>query len=80
MALGTINIISSLAAKPIGGTHGEHFLVVDNPREIAHLIQDIHNNPEKYEHMKQKSRDFMRELYTWNIFERNLLDMLNSLV
>ena len=80
MALGTINIISSLAAKPIGGTHGEHFLVVDDPREIAHLIQDIRNNLDKYEHIKQKSRDFIREFYTWNIFEKNLLDMLNTLL
>jgi hypothetical protein len=39
MALGTINIVSSLAAKPVGGAHGIHFLVCDDPIEMANLIK-----------------------------------------
>ncbi|KAA0257637.1 glycosyltransferase [Deferribacter autotrophicus] len=42
MALGTINIVSTLAAKPIiGAKHNEHLIVCDDPKEMAYLINTI---------------------------------------
>ncbi len=80
MALGTINIVSSLAAKPIGGIHGEHFLVIDRPEEIAQTINDIYANPHKYEHIKINSREFIKNNFTWTIYENKLMKIIQEVL
>ncbi len=80
MALGTINIVSSLAAKPIGGVHGEHFLVIDKPEEIAQTINDIYANPHKYEHIKINSREFIKNNFTWTIYENKLMKIIQEVL
>lgn len=80
MALGTINIVSSLAAKPIGGKNYEHFIVSDSPEEIAKIINHIKKNPSEYYHIKQKSREFIRQNYTWEIIEQNLIKVIKQII
>jgi len=80
MALGTINIVSSLAAKPIGAKHGEHFLVCDNPQEMAELINNIFRNSQKYECIKFKSREFIKNNFTWSIYEQKLLKVIEEVL
>lgn len=80
MALGTINIVSSLAAKPIGGVHGEHFLVMDEPKEIAQTINDIYINPQKYEHIKVKGREFIKNNFTWTIYENKVMELIEEVL
>ena len=42
MALGKVNIVSSLAAGPIvGAKHGENMLIVDEPAEYARVVKDL---------------------------------------
>jgi len=80
MALGTINIVSSLAAKPIGAKHGEHFLICDNPQEMVELINDIFRNPQKYEYIKFNAREFIRYNFTWTIYEQKLLKVIEEVL
>jgi len=80
MALGTINIVSSLAAKPIAARNTEEFLVIDDPVDIALTINDIYKNPEKYVHIKEKSREYIKANFTWSIYERKIIDVIKSVV
>ncbi len=80
MALGTINIVSSLAAKPIGAEHGKHFLVCDDPKEIADIINKIYEKPKDFEHLKQNARDFIKNKYTWTIYEKRLLEIIDAVL
>ncbi|MCS7135415.1 MAG: glycosyltransferase family 4 protein [Candidatus Aenigmarchaeota archaeon] len=73
MALGTINIISSLASKPIGGENWRHYIVSDEPESIAEMIHDILKNPDKYEKIKNEARNFIKNNFTWSIYEREIL-------
>jgi len=79
MALGTINIVSSLGAKPIvGAKNGEHLFVSDTPEEIINLINEIHINPDAYSFMKEKSKNLIKEYYTWNNYETKLQEMIEK--
>ena len=70
MALGTINIVSSLAAKPIGAEDKKDFLVIDNADEIAKCINNIFQEQKKYGYIKTNSRNFIKEHFTWSIYEQ----------
>lgn len=79
MALGTINIVSSLGAKPIvGAKNGEHLFVSDTPEEIINLINEIHINANAYSSMKEKSKNLIKEYYTWNNYETKLQEMIEK--
>jgi len=80
MALGTINIVSSLAAKPIGGINMRDFIVEDQPQKIANIINDIPYNPKRYNHIKTFSRDFIKNNFTWSIYEQNMLCIINEVL
>ena len=80
MALGTINIVSSKTAKPIKAKDKEHFLIIDDPQEIARTINDIYNNPEKYEYLKINSREFIKRNFTWGIYEKKLLEVIEEVL
>jgi len=80
MALGTINIISSLAAKPIRGKNKVHYFVEDDPDRIANLINDIYKNPQKYDYIKSNAREYIKNNFTWSIYERKLLRVINSVL
>jgi glycosyltransferase involved in cell wall biosynthesis len=80
MALGCLVIISSLAAKPIGGIHKEHFLIVDNPDEIANFINEIKDNPQKYEYIKENAKQYIKEKFTWSIKEKELIKYIEEVL
>ncbi|MDW8464049.1 MAG: glycosyltransferase [Geminocystis sp.] len=80
MALGTINIVSSLASKPIGGENWEHYIVSDEPKSIAEIIHDILKNPSKYEKIKEEARNFIRNNFTWSIYEREFLKHIQEVL
>lgn len=80
MALGTINIVSSLAAKPIGAVNGVDFLVIDDPVEMGSTINDIYKHPEKYEYLRKNSRNFIKNKFTWSIYEKRLLQVIEEVL
>jgi len=74
MALGTINIITSLAAEAIAGAqNGKEFLIIDEPIRIAQTINDIYVNSNKYEYLKANSKEFIKNNFTWSIYESKIL-------
>ena len=79
MGLGTINIISSLAALPINGVKGEHYLVCDSPIEMINIIKDIFMNYEKYNFLKKNSKKFIMDNFTWNKYEGILIEELSKI-
>jgi len=80
MAVGAINIVSSLAAKPIGAVDNLHFLIRNDPLEIAQTINDIHTNPYKYKHIRNYAREFIKENFTWDKVEKKLLEVVDEVL
>jgi glycosyltransferase involved in cell wall biosynthesis len=80
MALGTINIVSSLAAKPIGAEHGKHFLVCDDPKEMANVINNIYKNPKNFETLKKNAREYIMNNFTWSIYEKKLMEIIENIL
>jgi glycosyltransferase involved in cell wall biosynthesis len=80
MALGTINIVSSLAAKPIGAEHGKHFLVCDDPKEMANIINNIYENPKNFETLKKNAREYIMNNFTWSIYEKKLMEIIENIL
>uniref|UniRef100_A0A7V4NG58 Glycosyltransferase n=1 Tax=Fervidobacterium pennivorans TaxID=93466 RepID=A0A7V4NG58_FERPE len=82
MALGSIVVLTRKAAKTIGGIDGEHFLIADTPEQMADIINDVYLNPEKYEKLRMNAREFIKNKFTWEEFEkiyiRELENILNS--
>ncbi|MEM2954762.1 MAG: glycosyltransferase, partial [Candidatus Nanoarchaeia archaeon] len=80
MALGTINIMSSLAAKPIGARHKKEIIIADDPKKMAYFINDIFKNPKKYEYLKDNSKKFIANNFTWSIYEKNIIKIIKEVV
>ena len=80
MALGTINIVSSLAAKPIGAKNRKEYIILDNPVEIAEEINKIYKNRDNYAFYKKNSREFIRNNFTWSLFEKVYINEIERLL
>lgn len=78
MALGKVNIVSSLGADPIyGAKNNEHFLVADESDQWIKTINDVFNNPQRYKQIEKNVKQFMKENFTWENYEKKLLEMFN---
>jgi len=80
MALGTINIISSLAAKPIGAINKKDYIVLDEPIKISNEINKIYENKQKYDFYKQNSKEFIKNSFTWSIYEKVYIDTIKEIL
>jgi glycosyltransferase involved in cell wall biosynthesis len=64
MALGKINILTSVCSKPIkGGQHLEHFIVEDDPMNFASLINDVCFSAEKFNGIGENAKDLILNFY-----------------
>jgi glycosyltransferase involved in cell wall biosynthesis len=79
MALGTVNVISSLAAIPIGAKDKKDYIVLDEPTQIANKINEIHQNKDNFEFYKINSREFIRQTFTWSIYEKVFIDTIKEI-
>lgn len=79
MALGTVNVISSLAAIPIGAKDKKNYIVLDEPTQIANKINEIHQNKDNFEFYKINSREFIRQTFTWSIYEKVFIDTIKEI-
>ncbi|WP_069660391.1 glycosyltransferase [Arcticibacter eurypsychrophilus] len=78
MSLGKINILTSHGADPIkGAVNDVDFIVRNTPLEMAIKINDIFKHPSKYKAMGGNASRFIKENYTWERYEENLLIALN---
>jgi glycosyltransferase involved in cell wall biosynthesis len=79
MALGTINILTPLAARPISkAADREHFLVANNADDFCNIIVDVMEHTQKYDKIKQKARDFIQQHYTWQAYEKEYIRILEK--
>lgn len=79
MALGIVNVISSLAAIPIGAKDKKDYIVLDEPTQIANKINEIHQNKDNFEFYKINSREFIRQTFTWSIYEKVFIDTIKEI-
>lgn len=73
MALGKINILTSLCANPIrGAKSNEHFIIADEPEQMSSQINLMHQKPQDYQKVGVEARRFIKEHYTWQSYEDKL--------
>jgi glycosyltransferase involved in cell wall biosynthesis len=80
MALGTIVITTPYSAYPIATSQDEVLLIADKPTEWINIITDIYKNPTKYEAYKTRSREYIRNKFTWDIYEQKYISLINELL
>lgn len=80
MALGTVNIVSSLAASPIGAEDGEEYIVEDDSVKMINLINNIYKQPELFEKYKINSVEFIKQNFTWKIYEEKLMKEMEEVI
>ncbi len=69
MALGKVNIVSSLAARPIVGAQaGKHILVADTPEEYEAYLMDMVDGIRTYEDVGANARRLVQGRYTWKSY------------
>lgn len=79
MALGKINVISSLAAKPIvGGVNGVHFLVADGPEEYVETLMGIRNDRERYQVLGALAQQLIVDRFTWEQYGNEYVKALRG--
>lgn len=70
MAIGQINVVSGLAARPIlGAVDGEHLLIADTAEQYVRTLTELRENRERFAFIGEKARSFIRSHYTWEAFE-----------
>jgi len=80
MALGTINIVSSLAARPIGAENKKDYIILDKPIDIINQINTIFEKKDNFEFYKYNSRNFIRQNFTWSIYEKVFIEILEKII
>jgi glycosyltransferase involved in cell wall biosynthesis len=79
MALGKLNIVSSLAARAIiHAENGKHFIVEDDGEIIASIINKINKDLDEYTNIGIQARTFMEHHYQWSSFEKILKNTIES--
>lgn len=80
MALGKINVITSLAASPIDGAKDkEDFLIADKAEEYCEFIQMISEENERYQRIGKHAKEFVHKRFSWSSFNTKYIQTINSL-
>ena len=66
MALGKVNLVSSLAAAALTGVEsGRELWVADRPEDYVKLILALKENPESGRAMGERAREYIKGRYSW---------------
>lgn len=69
MALGKINVITSLAAAPIeNGKGSKLFLVADTAEQYSKILIDVLENSGMYEDIGIRAKNFVMKKFTWKVY------------
>lgn len=79
MALGKVNILSSLAADPIGATSGIHYYVTNEPDSFIQTVIDVVGDSPLRKEMGMAARRFVDENYSWDNYEQRLKTIIKEL-
>jgi glycosyltransferase involved in cell wall biosynthesis len=82
MAVGSVCILTSPPAKALENAEDEReFLIADEPREFAELIQKIAADPERYNSVRAFARRYIIENHSWeragSIYTKAVIDHLS---
>ncbi len=80
MALRKAVVTTSMAAKAIKGKDGKHFLVADNPAEMANRILELLEDKEKRVSLGEEARALMEREYTWRTVGQKLLREIDRVI
>lgn len=79
MALGIVNIVSTLAAKPIGGLDGQDFLVADTvDQHVAH-VGKVQEDTEFRDYIGSQARKYVLEKFTWENYKANFEQIIHEI-
>lgn len=77
MAVGSIVLSSTLSIQAIGAKNREHLIVEDDAEKFAKLINDIYENRDSYQYLKNNARDFISENFSWSLIEKMMIEKIN---
>ncbi len=80
MALRRPVVTTSLAARAIKGEDGKHFLVADNPQEMADKILDLLEDEEKRKSLGKEARALVKREYIWGTVGQKFLEEIERLI
>jgi len=81
MATGAVVVATTLAATPIIGVCNNDTLVVrDDPTDMAAAINDIFENRDKYVPIGQNARQYIKNNFTWTIYEKKILAVIHAVL
>jgi glycosyltransferase involved in cell wall biosynthesis len=79
MAMGVPVVTTQHGAAPIeGGRPPVHFLVTDDPREMAAAVQELVSNPPRASAIGLEGRKLIESRYTWDVLETKLLEVIEA--
>ncbi|MCX7879744.1 MAG: glycosyltransferase family 4 protein [Ignavibacteria bacterium] len=79
LALGTIVLTTSHSAYPVVGTNSDVLLIADKAEDWVRIIRDIYENPQKYDYMKNKAREYIKNNFTWEIYEKKYIETIENI-
>jgi len=80
MALGMAVVTTSVGAEGIGGRHGEHYLLADDPGEFAAAVDALLAAPEKALRIGREARQFVQEHFSWHAIGDRVFDFYRSII
>jgi len=79
MAWGKLLVSTKVGVQGIEGIPGEHFLCGNGPRELARIIIDSMEYPEKKKFIIKNGYEFVKKNYCKEVFLKNCLPLVESL-
>jgi len=79
MALRKPVVTTSCGAEGINGKDGEHFLVADNPEDMAEKILDLLENEKKRRAIGERAKALIEKEYTWDTIGKRFLREIEEL-
>jgi len=78
MAMKLPCVTTELVNNPIGGTHGTHLLLGQNPLEIADLVKQLLKNEEYAQTIGNNGYNYVIEHFSWEYHVRLLNDIIEG--
>lgn len=79
MGMGKVNILTSYAADPIvGAENNKHFIVENDPINMAKKINEVYNFRSSFIKMGEDAAILIKSKYTWEAYEEEIITQLNE--
>lgn len=78
MALGQITVTNNIGGNPITGSENlTNILIANTPEEFSYIINQLYNNPEKFQHIKTNAKNLILNNYSWVNYGKSLETFLD---